>query len=77
MVFLETLLRPPIEMETQGSATFWMGTHRAPSRFGPTAYYAANLDLALRLGFPWTMQDRATKAAAGKSGAEVVCDRDS
>lgn len=72
MVFVEELLRLPIEVETPGVRDILDGQAALAERYGLTAYDAAYLDLALRRGIPLATQDKAMKAAAGKAGAKLV-----
>lgn len=72
MVFVEELLRLPIEVEVPGVRDILDGQAVLAERFGLTAYDAAYLDLALRRGFPLATQDKAMKSAARKAGVMVV-----
>jgi len=72
MVFVEELLRLPIEVEVPGVRDILDGQAVLAERFGLTAYDAAYLDLALRRGFPLATQDKAMKSAARKAGVMIV-----
>jgi predicted nucleic acid-binding protein len=72
MVFVEELLRLPIEVETAGVRDILDGQAVIAERYGLTAYDAAYLDLALRRGIPLATQDKAMKAAAVKAGVKLV-----
>lgn len=72
VVFVEELLRLPIEVEALGAREILAGQAALAERYRLTAYDAAYLDLALRRGMPLATQDKAMKAAAVKAGVAVL-----
>lgn len=72
MVFIEELLRLPIEVERRGMREILDGQAALAERYALTAYDAAYIDLALRSGAALATQDKAMKAAARKAGVPLV-----
>jgi predicted nucleic acid-binding protein len=60
--FLQEL---PITIDVDTAAQAWLATTRLAERFRLSAYDAAYLELAQRLGLPLASLDRALRAAAG------------
>ena len=60
-MFLRSL---PITIDDQTAARVWVQTAELAERFGLTAYDAAYLELASRLGLPLATRDKALRAAA-------------
>jgi predicted nucleic acid-binding protein len=62
----------PIAIDSETAARAWVSTAALAQRHDLTAYDAAYLELALRLGLPLATRDRALIAAATRLGLEVL-----
>lgn len=72
ILFIEELLRLPIEVSSAAARVVLESQGALAERFVLTAYDAAYLDLALRKGIPLATQDNALSAAARRSGAGLA-----
>lgn len=72
IAFIEELLKLPIEVEHRPATTVFDAQIPLAEQQGLTAYDAAYLDLALRKGAPLATQDKALRAAAGKTGVKLA-----
>lgn len=71
-LFIEELLRLPIEVVQATARTVLESQAALADRYALTAYDAAYLDLALRKGVPLATQDKALSQAARLSGAGIA-----
>jgi predicted nucleic acid-binding protein len=62
----------PIMIDDETASRMWTSTIRLAETHGLTAYDAAYLELALRLGLPLATQDAALIAAAQATGAPLL-----
>jgi predicted nucleic acid-binding protein len=70
--FLETMARAKIEVDTQTSLQAWTATLNIADQYVLSAYDAAYLELALRLGIELATLDQELRAAAKKAGVKVI-----
>ena len=70
--FTELLSALPIRVVHASPGTIWDGATGAARTHGLSVYDGAYLDLAMREGLPLATGDRTLRAAARKSGVEVL-----